>query len=55
MFIVNVSKGTAVEQYANRNGEIMIKNYALFVDENGAYILTREKKIYLNTENSVFI
>lgn len=55
MFIVNLSKGTAVEQYANKNGEVMIRNYAVFLDESGAYILTREKKIYLNDENSLFI
>ena len=55
MFIVNLSKGTAVEQYANKDGEIMIRNYVVFTDESGAYILTREKKIYLNDENSLFI
>lgn len=55
MFIVNVSQGTAVEQYANKDGEIMIRNYVIFIDNKGSYILTREKKIYLNEENSVFI
>ena len=55
MFIVNLSKGTAVEQYATKSGEIMNRNYVIFLDEKGSYILTREKKIYLTEENSLFI
>ena len=55
MFIVNLSKGTAVEQYANCKGEVMIRNYEVFIDEQGAYILTKEKKVYLTVENSLFI
>ena len=55
MFIVDLSKGTAVEQYATKKKSIRIRNYAIFIDDNGAYILTRKEKIYLNTENCVFI
>ena len=55
MFIVNLSKGTAKEQYANCKNEVMIRNYVVFLDDKGAYILTREEKIYLTEENSLFI
>lgn len=46
IFLFNISQGTAKQGY---------HNWAVFIDEQGAYILTREKKIYLNTENSVII
>lgn len=55
MYIVNLSKGTAKEQYVNCKGEVMIRNYAVFLDDGGAYILTREKRVYLTEENSLFI
>lgn len=55
MFIVNLSKGTAIKQYVNCKNALRIKNYAIFLDNDGAYILTREKKIYLTEENSLFI
>lgn len=46
IFLFDISNGTAKQGY---------HNWAVFIDEKGAYILTREKKIYLNTENSVII
>lgn len=46
MFLFNISNGTAKE------GE---HNWAVFLDDKGAYMLTKEKKIYLNTENCVII
>lgn len=46
IFLFNISQGTAKQGY---------HNWAVFIDKQGAYILTREKKIYLNTENSVII
>ena len=55
MFIVDLSKGTAVEQYATKKNSIRIRNYAIFIDTDGAYVLTKKEKIYLNSENCVFI
>lgn len=55
MFVVDLSKGTAIKHYNSKNGGFRIRNYAIFIDEDGAYILTRKEKIYLTVENSKFV
>lgn len=55
MYTVSLSNGTASEQYANKDGVVKNKCHAIFVDENGAYILTQFKKVYLTKENSIFV
>lgn len=54
MYIVDLSKGTAIEPYNGKGGSLKIRNFAIFIDKKGAYILTRKQKVYLNTENSKF-
>lgn len=55
MFIVSLANGTAIEQFADKKNSVRIRNYAIFIDEKGAYILTKKEKIYLNSENCLFI
>ena len=54
MYIVNLSKGTAIEPYNGKNGSLKIRNFAIFIDDKGAYILKRKEKVYLNENNSKF-
>lgn len=54
MYIVDLSKGTAIEPIQNKKGNLMIRNHAVFIDKKGAYILKRKEKVYLTEENSKF-
>lgn len=54
MYIVDLSKGTAIEPYNGKSGGLKIRNFAIFIDNKGAYILKRKEKVYLNENNSKF-
>lgn len=50
-FIVNISRGYALEKYETRTGKKSIHNFLLFLDNDGVYVSTRQGKVYLTPEN----
>lgn len=55
MYIVDLSKGTAIEPFQGKKNNLRIRNFVVFIDDKGAYIATRTKKVYLTSENSKFV
>ena len=54
MFMVKFNEGVATEVCETKKG-LQKRCYAIFLDSDGVYILTRKTKIYLNSLNSFFV
>lgn len=50
-FIVNISRGIALEKYFTKKGNLYVHQFSLFLDSNGVYVTTRQGKVYLTPEN----
>lgn len=55
MFEVDFEKGTAIECYTTKKGNVKMHNYMLFLDSKGAYVKTPNGDIYMTPENSRII
>lgn len=52
MYEVDFEKGTAVEYYVTKSGNVKMHNFMLFLDGKGVYVKTHNGDIYLTPENS---
>lgn len=52
MYIIDFENGTAKEEYRTEKGNWLVNNFLIFLDNKGAFVSTRNGKVYLNEENS---
>lgn len=55
MFKVILKEGIAIKEFNTKNGTLRIKNYDIFFDNYGAYILIKNMKEYLTEKNCIII
>jgi hypothetical protein len=55
MYKVDFGQGTATQEYLTPKKNLLHHCFAIFTDNLGLYICTREGKVYLTHENSIFL
>lgn len=52
MYIIDFENGSAIQEYKTKKGNNSLSRFMIFLDSKGAFISTKNGKVYLNEENS---